>query len=220
MLKVRLQFEKTGQSRFISHLDLMHMLQRAFARARLPLAFTEGFNPHPYLSIARPLPVGVSSVCEILDFGLAEEMDWDTLPKRISDVLPLGVKIRNACPAVRNVRDIAWATYQFRLRWDEPCPPDTADRIAALFDGRPLMVSKKSKRQEREIDVAPHVKDMSCTLTSNTLTLDAVLAAGEVSINPLLLLKAMANALPDILPSCATDILRTTLLDGEGNVFS
>ncbi|MDR3206846.1 MAG: TIGR03936 family radical SAM-associated protein, partial [Oscillospiraceae bacterium] len=72
MLKARISFAKTGRARYISHLDLMRTLQRSFARAGLPLGYTEGFNPHPYLSVARPLPVGVAGLGELADFGLAE----------------------------------------------------------------------------------------------------------------------------------------------------
>ena len=74
----RLLFAKTGRARYISHLDLMRTFQRAFARAGIPIKHTEGFHPHPFVSIALPLSVGYSSECEILEFGLLE----GTSPRR------------------------------------------------------------------------------------------------------------------------------------------
>ena len=66
MPKDRLLFVKEGRARYISHLDLMRTFQRAFLRADIPIKHTEGFNPHPFISIALPLSLGFSSQCEIL----------------------------------------------------------------------------------------------------------------------------------------------------------
>ena len=66
----RALFEKVGTARFISHLDLMRLFQRAFKRAGLPLTHTQGFNPRPSVSIALPLSLGAESYCELLDFDL------------------------------------------------------------------------------------------------------------------------------------------------------
>jgi len=64
---VRLQFSKVGKARFISHLDLMSTMRRALLRAGVSLKYSEGFNPHPYMSVALPLPIGCASVCEFMD---------------------------------------------------------------------------------------------------------------------------------------------------------
>ena len=71
--KLRLRFEKTGRAVYISHLDLMHTMQRAFNRAGYRLKYSEGFNPHPQIAIALPLSVGMASLCEIMDFKLKSE---------------------------------------------------------------------------------------------------------------------------------------------------
>ncbi|MBR0161183.1 MAG: DUF2344 domain-containing protein, partial [Oscillospiraceae bacterium] len=67
MDKLRLRFEKTGRAVWISHLDLMTTMQRAFSRAGYELQYSEGFNPHPLISILLPLSVGAGSVCELMD---------------------------------------------------------------------------------------------------------------------------------------------------------
>ncbi len=78
MRRTRLLFSKTGRARYISHLDLMRTFQRVFLRAGIRLRHTEGFNPHPYMVFALPLPVGCESDCELLDFDLPTKLIWTT----------------------------------------------------------------------------------------------------------------------------------------------
>ena len=93
MDKLRLRFEKTGRAVWISHLDLMHTMQRAFSRAGYELKYSEGFNPHPQISIALPLSVGVESYCEIMDFRLKGDADIKSLPERLTAVMPEGIRV-------------------------------------------------------------------------------------------------------------------------------
>ena len=88
MDKLRLRFEKTGRAVYISHLDLMTTMQRGFARAGYRLKYSEGFNPHPLISILLPLSVGAASLCELMDFRLAEDADLHEMPVRLSGALP------------------------------------------------------------------------------------------------------------------------------------
>ena len=94
MLKLRMRFDKTGRAVYISHLDLMHTLQRVFLRAGYRLKYSEGFNPHPVVSIAVPLSVGCASVCEIMDFSLLdEEVDFPKLREDLNRSMPEGITV-------------------------------------------------------------------------------------------------------------------------------
>ena len=73
MFKARMKFAKEGRAKYISHLDLMHTMQRAMARCQMPLWFTEGFNQHAYVSVALPLSTGYSGECEFLDFHIPSD---------------------------------------------------------------------------------------------------------------------------------------------------
>ena len=75
MAKLRLLFVKEEQASYISHLDLMRTFQRVFPRGGLELKHSQGFHPHPLISIVLPLPVGQSSDCELLDFEVEQEHD-------------------------------------------------------------------------------------------------------------------------------------------------
>ena len=82
MFKARMRFSKTDEAAYISHLDLMHCMQRAIARAHLPVWYTEGFNPHIYISVALPLSTGYSGEWEFLDFNCtAEELPADAVER-------------------------------------------------------------------------------------------------------------------------------------------
>lgn len=108
MDKLRLRFKKTGRAIYISHLDLMSTIQRAFSRAELPLKYSEGFNPRPQISIALPLSVGTGSLCEILDFKLKDDTDLEELPARLTAVLPEGIEIIEAYEPTRKASAIKW----------------------------------------------------------------------------------------------------------------
>ena len=233
MFTVRLRYEKTGVARFISHLDLMRTWQRAFRRTGLPLSYSEGFNPHPYLSIAQPLPVGVDSVCELLDFGLSTPVTFGTLPQRINQALPCGLSVLEARSAARKFRDIAWAVYRIRLRWDvskEDGAVDTAvvatQTLTKLLDGRPLPVLKRSKKGATEVDAAPLIQGFTIKSTlADSVEIEATLAAGDISLSPALLLEALLSAADSpsgaaFAPWCGVSILRLTLLDGSNTPFS
>jgi len=96
MYKVNFIFSKKGLMRYISHLDLMRLFMRAMRRAQLPLKFSEGFNPHPKLSLKRALKLGIESENEegsiVLKFPVAPEDFKGKLQKQ----LPEGIEIKDA----------------------------------------------------------------------------------------------------------------------------
>ncbi|MEX0664804.1 MAG: TIGR03936 family radical SAM-associated protein [Acidimicrobiia bacterium] len=94
---VRLRFTKVGKVRFVSHRDVARALERAFRIEQLPLAFTLGFSPRPKVSFGLALGVGHESVAEYLDLELADAVDVDALPARISPALPDGIDVAGAC---------------------------------------------------------------------------------------------------------------------------
>ena len=70
----RIRFEKTGRAVWMSHLDLMRLMQRAFRRAGVVLHHSQGFTPHAYVSMLLPLSVGMESVCELMEYELDGEL--------------------------------------------------------------------------------------------------------------------------------------------------
>lgn len=91
---VRLEFEKKRELIYISHLDLIRLFMRTLRRARLPVAYSQGFNPHPQLSIDRALAVGVVGKCEKMRLFLTQEYCLREMKKRLNALLPKGIRIK------------------------------------------------------------------------------------------------------------------------------
>lgn len=96
MRKIRAKFTKCKNSKYISHLDLMRLFQRAFRRAGIDLVHSEGFNPQPKLAFATALSLGISSESEYLDVEVVEEINLEKFIKDINKVLPEGVRVLKA----------------------------------------------------------------------------------------------------------------------------
>ena len=161
--KIRLRYSKTGKAVYISHLDLMTLFARALLRAGVRLGYSEGFNPHPYISIALPLPVGCASVCELADFGTEVMLLPDGLPELINNVLPEGITVLEAYTSRRGFNDIAWVGLHGALHYDAGAPPNTVSRLTERFSAGSLVITKKTKRGTSDIDIIPYVRDIMFT---------------------------------------------------------
>ena len=216
MDKLRLRFEKTGRAVYISHLDLMAVMQRAFARADLPLKFSEGFNPHPQISILLPLSVGTASICELMDFRLLEERDLKTLPDRLTAVLPDGIRALEAYESVRKSAQLKWLDIEGMLEYDTVKP--MADKLDAFFSRPELTIEKKTKRGSGQADIRPAIDKIGFSDTDEGLKLRARISAQEPTLNP----DHLINALRQLCPELAPDFARFTRLetyDADGNVY-
>jgi len=95
MYRINFVFAKKGSMKYISHLDLMRLFTRAMRRADLPLKITEGFNPHPKLSIKRALKLGLESENEEASIMLKERISPETFKDKLQQQLPEGIEIKN-----------------------------------------------------------------------------------------------------------------------------
>ncbi len=190
----RLLFSKTGRAKYISHLDLMRTFQRAFARAKIAIKHTEGFHPHPFVSIALPLSVGYSSQCEILEFGLLEGTPYEAVPARLTAAMPEGIVIHQCYPAQRKLKELTYLNYIMNFEYSE------------------------GKKGYTEVDLIPLIRSFNLECQSDTLTLDAVVQAQNPGLNPELIRAAFCQAYPDLAPDFVT-FHRREVLDGEGKAF-
>lgn len=219
MLRARLLFEKTGRAQYISHLDLMRTFQRAFLRAEIGLRHTEGFNPHPYMSIALPLPVGVESICELMDFDLVGETAITKLPERLNGRMPEGIRVLCAYTPKKKFADIAYVRLYGRLVYDAGVRGGLAEELSDLFENTELVISKKTKKGMKNFNIAPFIKTIAFTAGhKEELAVDVVVAAQNPSINP----EQLVTAIRTYLPHCAPDFAafrRIEIFDKEMVVF-
>lgn len=125
-MRIIVSFYKHEQVMFVSHLDMQRLFQRAFRRADLPLAYSNGFNPHPLLSFATALSVGYTSDCEYFDVMLSEYVSPAEFKRRVNAVLPQGVHIVDAVDAGEFKASLTplmrSAEYDIELEFDESVP--------------------------------------------------------------------------------------------------
>jgi radical SAM-linked protein len=116
MPRYRVMYAKEGPASYISHLDLIRAFERAARRAGLPLAFTQGFNPHPKLSFAAPLAVGTAGEAEFADLELTGNISVGVVAKSLSDAMPEGLRVieirlaPDSAPALMATVDLAGYT--------------------------------------------------------------------------------------------------------------
>ena len=217
----RLLFSKTGRARYISHLDLMRTFQRAFARAGIPIKHTEGFHPHPFVSIALPLSVGYSSQCEILEFSLLDGVAAEAVPGRLTAAMPEGIVVHQCYPAQRKLKELACVNYIMNFEYQEGRPQACEPAMQELLGSESLVVQKKSNKSKKgytEVDLIPLIRRWNLECQSDTMTLDAVVSAQNPGVNPELIRAAFCAAYPQYEPDFVT-FHRREVLDGEGRPF-
>ncbi|MBR5542598.1 MAG: TIGR03936 family radical SAM-associated protein [Oscillospiraceae bacterium] len=209
MRKVRVMYKKFGRAIYISHLDIMRTFQRVLTRAGIAVKHTEGFNPHPYISIALPLSLGYTGVCEFLDMVIENDMPNEEIASRMNSTLPEGIEVISVYENYRPVRDIAYSGYEISMEYDEGLPLSAIKKLSELFSKEEIVVLKKSKRGEVETNIAPLIKLFEVSAGEGVLNAKAVLAAGSASLNPEYLIKAIEKYLPD----CGPDFAEYTRVD-------
>ena len=97
---IRMFYQKKGRAKYISHLDINRLMQRVLKRAGLPVWYTEGFNPHIYLTFALPLSLGYESDFETMDFRLTEEMNLQQVQQILNQNMPEGILVTRVAEPV------------------------------------------------------------------------------------------------------------------------
>ncbi len=219
MAKLRLIFVKEEQASYISHLDLMRTFQRVFPRGGLELKHSQGFHPHPLISIVLPLPVGQSSECELLDFEVEQDVDGTGVAEMLNTGLPAGLRVRECYRVERPARELAFLRARLELDYDNGVPDGAADKLRELFARGEVLVEKRTKHKElAEINAAPLIRGVEWTTGEDLVSADAVVAAQNPGLNPALLGSAVARYLPELTPDFAR-VRRLELYDAEMRVF-
>lgn len=220
MREVRLRFAKKGRLKYISHLDINRAMSRAFARAKIPLWYTEGFNPHPYMSFSLPLSLGVESLCESVDIRLIEDISNEEIKRRMNSVLVDDMKILDVYDDFRDCSEIAYSDYVFKFDFDDN---DTAlQKIKNVLDSDEIIAMKKAKKGKRRIlkqtDIKPFIDKYNISLRDNMIVLNIRLFAGtQKNLNPSLLFDTII-ALIDM-DFQWKSISRISILDKDYNQF-
>ena len=216
--KLRLRFAKEGRAIYISHLDLMRTMQRAFQRAGLSLKYSEGFNPHPILSILLPLSVGMQSVCELMDFQLTAEEDLSSMSEKLTEAMPEGIRVLEVYPEGRKVKELKWLRVSGALEYDAADLQTVSNGLQEFFAKESIVIRKKTKRGEGESDIAPAIRSIGFQAEERCIALSAVISAQEPTLNPELLVSALSQLAPQLAPDFA-EFTRLEVYDAAMKVF-
>ncbi len=175
----RIFFSKTDRAKYISHLDLYGVMQRSIKRAKLPVWYTEGYNPRMYVQFMLPLSLGQEGLREAADFRLLEDISHEEITERLNDSLPQDIRIVETSVPVKKNTDIASAEYEITADIDNV-------KFLEFAELEQIITEKKTKRGVSEIDLKPCLLSVE---TGEKLVL-RLPAGNEFNINPQLVLSA------------------------------
>lgn len=215
--RLRAVFEKCGRAKYISHLDLNRCMLRIFRRSKLPIWYTEGFNPHPYYSFALALSLGFESSCEIIDFNITDDnMTHEEIQNRLNEVMPEGMRIVSISEQVRKITAITKAEYSFSLVSEDST--EIYDAVMELLAEPEILVEKRTKKGVKTIDISGDVEIVSCELTSGSVDMVIRLPAGtQTNYNPMLFIDTLKKV--SAVPFETAKIRRTGIFCGDGKRF-
>jgi radical SAM-linked protein len=217
LIRVRATFEKKGRAKYISHLDLNRCMLRTFRRSRLPIWYTEGFNPHPYYSFALALSLGFESSCEIMDFNLNEDVPFDEVRDRLNAVMPEGMRVVKVAEQKQKITAIAKAEYAFSLVSDDA--DGLFEAVQNLLAQPEILIEKKTKKGIKTVDIKPDMEILSCEKNGNSVDISMYLPAGtQTNYNPTLFMEALK--LTTEIQFEPENIRRMAILCADNTVFA
>ncbi|MFT3871164.1 MAG: TIGR03936 family radical SAM-associated protein [Nocardioides sp.] len=181
--RLRIQYAKRGPLRFASHRDFSRAFERAVVRARVPMAYSSGFNPHPRISYAGAAPTGAASEAEYLEIALAERTDPGWVGEVLATALPDGLDVVRVVESPGGA--LADQLTGSRWRLDLDCSPQESAAAADQFlAAETVLVQRMTKKGMREFDARVAVMSLTVAAWPGGSTLDLLLRHTEPAVRP------------------------------------
>ena len=183
MVRLVVKFTKGNRTKYISHLDTMRTLHRAFRRAQLPISYSKGFNPHASISVAAPLSLGIESRAEYADVVIDGEMDIDYLVNALNIALPADMKIVNAIP-INGKMPAAMAAVEFArysISFDRAMDLTLCNSIIdEIMKNDEILKMKRSKSGEKLVNIRPFLNSIEISDTAfENMKFDCMIKSGS-----------------------------------------
>lgn len=206
--RVLLTFSVKGDIRFISHHDMMRVLERAVRRAGLPVASSQGFNPRPRIAILQARGVGVSSEAECVEIDFDDWLGPEAVRQCLNSQLPTGLEVlRVALTNPRKHARVTRMTYRVDFIGGIPFGPEDVRR---LLDGPEILVERQRKGKTKNVDLRPVVGQVR--LTDGSLVVEFAVA-DQGSARPEEILQVLGMTSEDIRSQCTITRTDMTLED-------
>jgi radical SAM-linked protein len=186
--RLRIRYAKRGRLRFTSHRDFSRAFERAVARARVPVAYSSGFNPHPRISYAGAAPTGSASEAEYLELAMAEQKDPAEIRRVLDEALPAGLDVLDV--VVAGPGSLPDRLEASRWRITVPGVPTSvaADAVRRFLDSSAVQVERMTKKGLRQFDCRAAVVSLQTCPTPDSdqpcVILEVVLRHGTPSVRP------------------------------------
>ncbi|WP_420846564.1 TIGR03936 family radical SAM-associated protein [Nocardioides jishulii] len=199
--RLRVRYAKRGRLRFTSHRDFSRAFERAIFRARLPMAYSSGFNPHPRISYAGAAPTGSASEAEYLEIGLAQVLDPAEVHRLLDESLPDGLDVLEVVESAGgSLADLLQAS---RWRITLPGAGALTPLVDAFLASETVLVERMTKKGLREFDARAAVLSLEAQTSGDVTVLDVVLEHVVPAVRPddvLTALAAVGEFPPGIVP--------------------
>lgn len=183
-INLRIKFKKVGDLQYISHLDLVRTMQKIIVRAKLPLWYTEGFNPKPKMVFAAPLSIGTESVTEFLDVRLSERIDPEKAKNMLNINMTDEMQVLEAYYPTLKQTELKWLSYTIAVR-TEGADCALAELCARALSKDKIEIMKKGKKGEALADIRPLIKSASADFCQGEIIISCILSADPSAfLNP------------------------------------
>lgn len=212
-----IKFSKQGFICYTSHLDLLRLFKRAFKKARIKLAHSQGFNPHPKMGFAQPLSLGYSSVCEYLEFETEEPCDPSEIYSAIQRQMPEGINIFYCEKQTDQKKSLAARTTAAEYILGIPAGKvmETDSLCCDFLQQEEILVPKRQKKSKalKDVNIRPMIRHLNVVAEGENLIFTALLDSGSQSnLSPELLITALTRFLDIQTDRAEMNVMRTKLI--------
>lgn len=200
---IRVKFKKEDEAIFISHLDLMRTFQRALRRAELPMVFSEGFNPHPEMSFAQALGVGIASEGEYMDITINGSFELEEIQNRLNDKLPKGIKVIDTVRLKEKSKSAMSMVTHGRYLIDMQLDLIDVETLIAGFDSflsqdniYAKRIQQKKDRKVTILDIKPLISNIEIFTSDkpNHAVIDCIISCGSnANLKPELIVNSISE---------------------------
>jgi len=217
--KLRIQFNKTGDIRFISHLDVMRCFSRAFARTSIPLRYTEGFNPKIKMRFSPPLSLGYESWCEVLDVEFVDKYDTSYLEYELNEKLPAGLRVNDVSKPEFGIDSIYYSRYLLKVYGSDDFLDRFLHKSKELLSQNSIMVTKSDRRgRPFDSDIRKLISSFNIFRHNDVLVSDITVETSNfASLNPKVFVEKVLSEIP--IQGEGWDAVRTQFIKADFDIF-
>ncbi|MFI9006539.1 TIGR03936 family radical SAM-associated protein [Actinosynnema sp. NPDC053489] len=208
MQKLRLRYAKRGRLRFTSHRDIARTFERALRRAGVPMAYSQGFSPHPKVSWVGAAPTGVASEAEYVEVSVVDRVDPDALRAALDAVLPPGLDVLEVVESSGGTLPERIEASAWRVELPGVSPEELAEAAAALMAAASVQVERLTKDGKKVVDVRPAIVSAQVEAPPAAHSSDAGHDARDLSQPCGILVTVVRQTTPTVRPDDVLSALR------------